>query len=148
MPEPKSRPFTSTSRGVLVKCVHCEIKKPVWYFGIKPETGDRRKICKACRALLKHRRGRVHPDKRFKNVFDGLDVNITNLNFDREAQDLIAKRAEAIKTFVLQEMQNKDSHQPEFVRTIVDEIRVGKRAWRSIFKLAIAPMPLDIPYTD
>lgn len=131
-----------------IKCRKCENVKPIWYFGISERTGERRKICKACRARLKHT-VKVDPDERFVGVFDGLELNpIWDLNSNRTAQAMIGRRAEAVKDLLAKEMKEKKPQGNNIERTIADEIKAGKRAWRAVRQLAWAPIPLILPESD
>lgn len=131
-----------------LKCLRCEISKPVWYFGIKAKSGERRLTCKACRAKLRHR-VKVDQDQRYHGVFDGMDLDpLWDINSNEAAHKMIDRRAEAVRGLLLKESRDKKPHGGVVERTIADEIRAGKKAWRAVRRLAWAPMPLKLLESD
>lgn len=87
----------------------------------------------------------ITADERFEGVFDGLDLDPTwDLNSNSAAHDMIDRRAKAVGDLLMREMR-KRSPRTNAERTIADEIQAGKNAWRSVRRLAMSAMPLNLP---
>lgn len=141
----KSRPGSYVSRKCSkIICHQCKVEKPIWYFRVNDDTGERRTTCKLCMSKIR-KSSKFCSDKRFKGVFDGLDWNSRlDLNVHEELHKIIEFRIQAVKTLILKEKEEMDRPFIEAKRTIADEIHAGNRAWRSIRRLARAPMPLNL----
>lgn len=117
-----------------IKCRKCKIFKPTWYFRVRSDTGNHRTVCNLC----EYKRSRENKEKyidRFDGLFEGLDWNS-----DKELYEVLPSRIAAVRSLVLCEKRNKNRSTSMTERTIADEIKAGKSAWRSIRRLARASL--------
>lgn len=130
--------YASNKKYSTIKCRHCGLDKPIWYFRVKVDTGNRRTTCKLCQSKME-RLSKSNHNKRFDGIFDGLDFDEkSDVNTNVEIHNVIESRIGVVKKLKLRIKKLEGGHRlfPKVERTIADEIKAGKQAWRSIRKLS------------